>query len=182
VSSLRRASRAEEGFTLLEVMIAMAIMMVAFASILMVQSSSIEASIKAKRMNVVGMLAKSLMIDTELMFQGKPFAELKKEEAGQFKEPYQDYAWKRTVKEVKFPNLDFSSAAGGAAGDKAADNTQQEGDDRSTEIMTRLITKFLSNAVREVTVTVSWKKGTGSQSFAVSTYWVDLNSEFAISE
>jgi prepilin-type N-terminal cleavage/methylation domain-containing protein len=173
-----RIRRDESGFTLLEVMIAVAIMLVAFSSILMVESASINTSAKAKQMNVVGMLAKRAMIDAELEFQNKPFADLKKEESGVFKDPHQDYQWKRAVKEVKFPELNM----GGSKKEGAAANSGDGGEDRGTEILTRLLTKFLSNAVREVTVTVTWKKGTGTQNFTVSTYWVDLNSEFALSE
>ena len=50
------------------------------------------------------------------------------------------------------------------------------------EMLTKLVTNFLSKALREVTVTISWKKGAGEQSYAVTTYWVDLNHEFQLSE
>jgi len=170
---------ASAGFTLLETMIAMAIMMVAFSAILMVQSASINTSAKSKQMNVVGMLAKRTMIETEYEIEGKTFDEVRKEMGEAYKEPFQDYRWTRSVKEIKFPNLNLAAAAGGGDQDKSGGNT---GANSAVELMTKLLTNFLSKAIREVTVTVFWKRGSGEQSFSVSTYWVDLNHEFALSE
>jgi prepilin-type N-terminal cleavage/methylation domain-containing protein len=171
----------QAGFTLLETMIAMAIMMVAFASILMVQSSSVNTSMKAKQMNVVAMLARNEMIRFESDIEGKPFNEVKKDETGQFKEPYQDYTWVRTVREMKFPSLNMGGGGDGAAkgGDDPAATT---GVDQVTELLTKLMTKYFSDAIREITVTIKWKRGKGEQSFSVSTYWVDLNHEFKFTE
>jgi prepilin-type N-terminal cleavage/methylation domain-containing protein len=174
----RQAGLGEAGFTLLETMIAMAIMMVAFASILMVESSSINTSVKAKQMNVVTMLAKNLMVETEYSFEGKTFDEYKKEESGTFPEPYQDYSWKREVKEVKFPDLGSGSAKASAS-DKSGDAAAQ---DEASRQLTKLLTQFLSKATREVTVTIKFKRGSGEQSYSIATYWVNLNHEFQLSE
>jgi len=170
-------TRDVRGFTLLETMIALAIMVIAFASILMVESASLNTSVKARQMNVVAMLAKNKMVETEYKFEGKTFDEFKKEDGGQFDLPYQDYAWKMKVREVTFPAI----AAGG--GGKAGGDKDNAGDsDAMLEMITKLVTKFLSKSLREVTVTVSWKKGTGEQSYSLTTYWVDLNHEFETSE
>jgi hypothetical protein len=45
----------------------------------------------------------------------------------------------------------------------------------------KYITNYLSKAIREVTVTVFYKKGSGEGTFSVSTYWVDLNRQFTMS-
>ncbi len=170
-----RLLRSRDGFTLLETMIAMAIMMVAFSSILMVQSSSINTSAKAKQMNVVAMLSRNLLIETEGLIETKKFEEIRSEEKGQFPDPYQDYTWTREVKEVTLPDLSalFAPPEGGAA-DPAAGG-------QSTELLGKLVTNYLSKAVREVIVTITWKRGDGTQNFAVSMYWVDLNSAFQLS-
>ena len=167
-----RLSSNESGFTLLETMIALAIMMIAFASILLVESRSLSTSAKAKQMNVVAMLARNQMIKTEYDIEGKTFDEVKKEESGQFEEPFKDYTWSRTIKEMKFPALNISGGGG-----KTAD-----GNNQIAELLTKLVTNFFSKALREVNVTIKWKRGAGTQSFTVSTYWVDLNHEFQLQE
>ena len=166
----------QSGFTLLETMIAVGIMVVAFASILMVESASIRAIERTRTMNIVSMLAKNAMIDAEQEFQGKTFKEVKEEESERFKAPFEGYRWIRSVKEVEFPTLNFTALAGGEEGGDGNQLTQ------SLETMTKLLTKFISESIREVTVTIEWQKGKGTQSYSVSTYWVDLNHEFSLQE
>jgi prepilin-type N-terminal cleavage/methylation domain-containing protein len=167
-----------QGFTLLETMIAMTIMLLAFASILMVQSSSMNTSAKAKQMNIVGMLAKNALLQTEVEMTGKRFSELQEETSEAFEEPFQDYTWVRTVKEIKFPNLSGLLNAGKKE-DQPAD--EQAGAAQMMDQMTKLMTNFISKAIREVTITIKWKRGSGEQKYVVAMYWVDLNSEFQLS-
>lgn len=171
---LRRRESREAGFTLLETIIAMAIMVLALASILSVESNSINASARARQMNIVAMLAKDKMVETEYAIEGKTFDEVKKEEGGSFDAPYQEIRWKTTIKELEFPNLAVTGrkSEGGSGG----------GTTDAAETLTKLLTKFFSKAMREVTVTVIWTRGTGEQSFSLSTYWVNLNHEFELTE
>lgn len=165
----------EQGFTLLEVLIAMAIMLVAFSSILMVQSGALNASYKARQLNVVAMLAKGKMVETEVAFQGKTFEEFKKEDHGNFAAPFEDYKWKLEVKEVEFPNLSLSGPSGKEGAEAGQDQNQQ-----MVEMITKMITNYLSKSIREVNVTILWQKGAGTQDYTVSTYWVNLNHEFSL--
>ncbi len=174
----------ESGFTLLETIIALAIMVVAFSAILSIESGSISASAKAKQLNVVAMLAKNKMVETEYAIQGKAFDEVKKEDGGTFATPFEDYRWKTEVKEIEFPSLNFSggggssdSSSGGSSSGGGSVGGQDMGD-----LMTKLITQFLSQALREVSVSIIWKKGASDQQFALSTYWVDLNHEFQVND
>lgn len=173
----RTSPLGESGFTLLETIIAMAIMVVALTSILSIESSSLNASARAKQMNVVAMLAKGKMVEVEYDIEGKTFEEVKKENAGAFPAPYADYRWTWVVKELEFPNLSLAPPSGeGDSGGATGGATE------ITETLTKLVTKFFSKALREVTVTVFWRRGDGEQSFSVSTYWVNLNHEFQLSE
>lgn len=167
----------QQGFTLLETMIAMAIMMVAFASILMVESASINTAVKTKQMNIVNLLARRAMIEAEHEFTGKKFEEIQKEKSEQVKPPYENFKMTRTIKEIKFPSFNMQPSEGGSNPEGS-----QETGNNFAEQLTKLVTNFLSKAVREVTVTISWKKGEGEQKFSVSTYWVDLNHDFALSD
>ena len=158
------------GFTLLEVLIAMAIMVTALAAIFTIEGSSIGAADKAKKMNIVSMLAKNKMIETESDIEGKEFDELDKEKTGQFEPPYADFGWKRTIKELKFPNV--GSGGGG----------QDDPNAQITEMIAKIFSNFLSKSIREVTVAVVWKRNGHEQNFTVSTYWVDLNHAFELQE
>lgn len=179
----RRTITAQSGFTLLEVMIAMAIMLVAFSSILAIQSSSMSSALKSRQIHEVSMLARNAMAQTEVEISGKKFEDISEELSGQFDEPYQDYTWTRKVKEVKLPNLQGLAQAASAAsgeGDSGASKDDEAKNSAILEQMTKVITNFLSKAVREITVTVQWKRGVQVQKYEVAMYWVDLNSEFQL--
>ena len=168
------------GFTLLEVVIAMAIMAICFGSILAVEGGAINASTRAKQMSTVATLARNQMIETEYKIEGKKFEEVKKEDQGTFKEPYQDYSWKRVIKEITLPNLTSLLSGGGSTAKDSS--SSKSGANQNAEMLGKLLTKFLSKALREVTVTILWTKGGNQLNYSVSTYWVDLNYEFSTTE
>lgn len=167
----------QSGFTLLEVMIAMAIMLVSFSSILTIQSSSMGSALKSRQIHEVSMLARAAMAQTEVEISGKPFKEISEETSGQFADPYQDYTWIRKVKEVTFPNLAALSGSGGSESDSKREREDDEKNSQMMEQLGKVITTFLGKAIREVTITVQWKRGTTTQTYDVAMYWVDLNSE-----
>lgn len=165
-----------QGFTLLEVIIAITIMVLAFAAILSVESNSINATIRAKEMNIVAMLARGKMIEAEYKVEGKTFDEVSKLQEGAFDAPYESFKWKTEVKEIKFPNMNMGAGAKNAGGG---------GDDQGNqyaELLMKLVTNYFTKAVRELDVTVLWKRNSADVTYTVSTYWVDLNHEFDTSE
>jgi len=166
-----RASSRDQGFTLFEVMIAVAILAITLGAILMVQSGSLRTSEKTKRMNAVFQLARNKMIETEFLLEGKLFTEINKEEAGAFKEPYQDFRWKRLIAERPFPSLL-----------QLGDKELPEGASEALGKFSKLLSKYLTQSLREVTVTIEWDKGKGVQSYSLTQYWVDLGQPFPLSE
>jgi general secretion pathway protein I len=172
----------ESAFTLLETLIASAIMLIAFSSILMVESGSLDASTRARTMNIVAMLAKQALIDSEIALEGRDFTEVKTEETGSFPDPYQDYQWKREIKEIEFPSIDLAAADENSESNNNPSSAPQNSNANMMNMLGKLISKHLSKSIREVIVTVSWKKGGKPQSYSVSWYWVNLNNDFALSE
>ncbi len=166
----------DNGFTLLEVIIAMAIMVLAFTAILAVQSGSLQATIKSRQLNVVAMLARNRMVDAEFQIQGKAFNEVQEVLEGVFEAPYQDYRWKQEIKEIEFPAMNLGKANATDAGSEGG------GVDALSEKLYKLFGQYLSQAIRLVNVTIIYKRGKGEGTFTASTYWVDLNSEFKFNE
>jgi DNA topoisomerase-2 len=64
--------------------------------------------------------------------------------------------------------------------DSARSGGNAQGANDQTEMIAKLISKYISKAVREISVTILWKKGSADQSFSVSTYWVNLNHDFEL--
>jgi prepilin-type N-terminal cleavage/methylation domain-containing protein len=169
------------GFTLLEVMIAIAILVIAMTGIVVAENGALDTLIRTKRMSTVAMLAKNIMIEAEREVEGKSFTEVSLETTGNFEEPFADFSWERKIKEITFPNLlDPASMQGG--GEKAAYSGIANPVDAGAERIVKIATNFLSKASREITITIKWKEKGEDQSYSVSEYWVDLNHEFQLSE
>lgn len=154
------------GFTLLEVMIALTIMTVAFAAILQSQSGSIIRTTRNKEITIAGWMAHDKMAESEHLLEGKPFSELDKEKEEAFAKPFERYKWKREIKEVEFPDFTMPGKDGDAMPEPV-------------RILGQVITKFLKESIREMTVTVSWDRGKGAQKISVSTYLINLDAEFS---
>jgi general secretion pathway protein I len=101
---MRNAERPNSrGFTLLEVMIAVAILALVIVSLLGLKNRSMQDVMKAERITTATLLAKRMMnealIKTPLVLAA---------DEGVFSEDlygvvYKDYRWKKTVSETQFP-------------------------------------------------------------------------------
>lgn len=160
-----RKKRSAAGFTLLEVMIAIAIMAVAFSAILTSQSGSIHLTVKTKELNLAGWLAQRMMVESEHLLENKPFSEIDKLKIGKFDAPFERFGWKREVKELKFPDL-------------AQPTKEGEGIPEPVRILAKTLSKFLNDSVREMVITVTWQRGQSEQTLVLSTYLIDRKAEF----
>ena len=130
------------------------------------QSESMILVTRTKDRNIAGWLLHNKMVESEHLLEGKPFSELSKEETENFKAPFEEFTWKREIKEIKFPDL---PVGGGKEG---------EGVQESVRILAKTLTKYFNSSLREMVVTVTWKRGDGLQHITLTTYLVDLNAEF----
>lgn len=166
------------GFTLVEIMIALAILAMGILSLYTAQGNSLRASGQAEQMQVASMLARQVMTERVLaiekdMAKGS-FPEEKEEESGEFDPPFQDYRWEYSVRKVDIP-------LGGGGGDVSAggeEGTQRgTADNQAPEAATRsaaqIVSKKISEAVRELKVKVIWAEdedGGEGQSVEVTTH------------
>jgi len=157
----------QKGFTLLETMIALAIIVFVFSSILMVESASLTAIEKSKRMNEVAMLAKTILTETEVKIEGLGFEEVESKKEGRFDPPYESYRWTREIKEMEFPALTPPQSEDGSI-------------DGMTEKVNQVMTEFFSKSLLELTIPIFWPRGDKEQSFSVGFWWVNLENEIQI--
>ena len=92
------------GFTLLEVMIAVAILAIALTTLLGSQSQSVFFANSAKFETMAALLAQSKM--SEITIQA---ADSLSSDSGDFGEDYPGYAWEATVSDVSIEGLDAIS-------------------------------------------------------------------------
>ncbi len=140
-----RNRNSASGFSLLEVMIAIAILAVSLLAIFNLQSTSLLGSARARRISVCTQLAREKMgrtlIELEDGIKKGEFPE-EKEEGGTFEdEKFPDYSWKLNIKKVDIP---APPASEGQA-------------DIMAQVFS-MVSQQLSQSTREVKLSVSWKE------------------------
>jgi general secretion pathway protein I len=149
----------EQGFSLLEIMVAVAILAIALTTLLRFHGDTLAVSARAEKYTIAAMLARAKMAELELqidkdMKKGE-FPEEKSEEE-KFDEPYEDYRWKMTIKRVTLPS-------------------PIQGEEGSVESMIgRRLTEEIGNMVRELRLEIFWDELGEEQSIDVVTHIVKL--------
>jgi general secretion pathway protein I len=91
------ARRPVNGFTLMEVMIAMAILAIALVTIFQSQSQSISMTGNSRFLTTASLLAQGKMAEIEMMNMGNV-----KTDSGDFGDGFPDYTWRVEVKDTEF--------------------------------------------------------------------------------
>ncbi len=185
----------QEGFTLLEIMIAVAILSIGLLAIYTSQGNSLRASGNAEHVQVAAILAQKLMTEKNLeiekdLLKGK-LPEDKTEESGEFEKPFEQYRWEYSVRKVEIPlsgdgggenpspQTDQGAAGSEASKDRETSERREnaaaaEGNVQAPASAQRsiaqIVTKKISESVREVTVKVLWEELGEEQSIKVTTH------------
>ncbi|MFC2075427.1 prepilin-type N-terminal cleavage/methylation domain-containing protein [Bdellovibrionota bacterium] len=151
------------GFTLIEVMVAMAIIVIAFIALTNSQLYSQMTALRTKKALIASFLAEQKMTELSIELEGLPFSEIPEKEAGEFPEPHAAYKWEITSKPFEY-NL-------GAIATGTLESEEAEAEQLS--MVMRNISDLLKEAVREVSVTVYWVTGKTERKFALTTHVID---------
>lgn len=144
------------GFTLLEVMMALAIFAMAMTAIVGFQARGYVNEAKARHMTVAVELARLKMTDYQLDIEkeiGKGSFPEDNTDEGNFEKPFEDYRWKVELRKVEMPLPPLGEGAGDAA-----------------KQMMQMMTKQISDTLREIKLTISWKEMDKEKSFGVTTH------------
>lgn len=187
----RRALAARErGFTLLEVMISLAILFGSLVVLLRVSTQNVWASQRAKFLTAATNLARLKMLDLEEQLLHEGFQEMSEELDGDFSEEgYPKFKWSAKIEKVELPSLAQLQAAGSEAqgGDKAAIGSNLSatigaagGGSASgaagaalIQSQFQVIAGVLEASIRKVTLRVEWKVGGDEEHMVVVCYFTD---------
>lgn len=179
------------GFTLLEMMIAMAILSGSLTWLIVGISRNIKAENHAKLMTTATFLARDRMIQFEDELYEKGFGEFDKEQTGTFDEKgFQRFGWHLIVDKVTLPDSSQLQTALTKAQEAKQTLTGQppptdtSSSSSSSNPLTAsagamasqfgLIKDVLEQGIRRVTVEVTWWEGRKPQSVSVVCFYTDV--------
>lgn len=159
----------QKGFTLLELMIAFALLTMVLASVYITQIGSLGSSARSRNALIATNLARNFLNETELKYEGMPFDRLPKKDTGNFEDPHKEFTWTRTVDEV-----DFSALSEILLKEASKDGSLPEGE---APMVLKFFQDYLQKSVRRLTVTIEWPEGKGNSSQTFSELLVNYDAE-----
>jgi general secretion pathway protein I len=188
---MRRGST-ERGFTLVEVMLALAILVGGLVILLRGTAQNIQTSQRSEMLGIATDLARGKMYDVEEKLLHDGFGELDLEEEGDFdEEGWPEYKWTYTVEKVELPNAgalgaiqgegeDGEGGASTGAGDPLGGLLGMGGGDSGAlggaSFITgqfEMIRQVLEAAIRKVTITIEWKALVSDEQLVVVCFFTD---------
>lgn len=195
------ARRAARGFTLLEVMVAMAILALSLTAAFEVVGGAMQNHLRARKLELATILARGKLAEVEAKFEEDGFRDFDQSEDGTFdEEGHPEVRWE--VKTTK-PTVDLGAdgvikaltgadgglmgllgmapdakgAGGGPATDAAASLAASPMAQAAKGMIDQQLTVLgeeIKKGVRQVRLTVSWEDGKATESFTVATTMVVL--------
>ncbi len=150
-------SKNSAGFTLLEVLVSLGILAVSITAILQLFGTSMVTSARAEAVTVATMLARQKMAEQMIKLEkdaleGK-FPGTDEETGGDFDSPYDKYKWHVNIRKVEIP-------------------VPPQGEQNAQAQLTQMIAKQIGDALRELTLSVSWDDLSEKQEVTVTTHVV----------
>jgi prepilin-type N-terminal cleavage/methylation domain-containing protein len=175
----RRPPRSGEGgFTLLEVMAAVAILALTLVVLLSVITNNMRATAHARMLTTATFLARGKIVSLEDGLIEKGFQDLDETDDGNFADDgFREFSWTTAIEKIQLPT-DMAQTAQQAAGDKSQNKDPMQA---LTGMVGGLMGMFvepvrigLQESVRRITVRVFWnERKRPEQSIEVVTYVTD---------
>lgn len=199
---MTRASRRARGFTLLEVMVAMAILAMSLTAAFEVVGGALQNHLRTRELELATMLARAKLAEVEAKYEEEGFRDFDQSEEGTFEdEGHPEIRW--TAATVK-PTLElgaegvvkaFTGAEGGlesllaqmggaptagqggassASGPQAAASPLAAATTAMLQSALPVLGEQIKKGVRQLRLTIAWQDGARQESFTVVTHLVVL--------
>lgn len=174
-------------FSLLEMMVAIALLSMGLVILLQVQARSIQLAQEAREMTVATMLARGKILDCEADLLKKGFSVGDYDQEGSFEaEGYAQFHWECHGYKPDMPVPDSGDAAGamaGAGAGDAASAAQDQGQDVGMQFLAPILSQMsgiLGDSIRELHVIVRWGEADDMQEMTVTKHVVDKTAVNAV--
>jgi general secretion pathway protein I len=181
----------QRGFTLLEIMISLAILGAALGVLLSLSSADVRASHKAKMLTIATGLARGKMLDLEEELLRTGFQDTAEEMEGDFDDERQPkFTWHALIERVQLPAAQqIAAAEGEAAAPPPAAGSDAENEDKllglaggsesgalgasMVQLYFPLIRPVLEAAIRKITLEVRWTIGKDVETLRVVAFYTN---------
>ena len=157
----------KKGFTLLEVLIAVVILATGIVVVASAWSGNFLRIRRTNLYNNVATLLERKITEKQAEFYGKPIAEIT-DDSGDFGAELPQYRWEFKTKDFEMPDL------------SAAVMGEQGRVDDTLLMMVKQTADYLSESVKEGTVSVFVKFGPTETEYSVTTYFIDYSKEISL--
>jgi general secretion pathway protein I len=186
----RLARRRGGGFTLLEVLIALGALALILVVVITIAARSVRAANRARHLSIATELARGKMLDIEEELLKNGFQDTAETMEGDFDDEGHGYIeWEAVIEKVELPEADDLAAGMDKKGEPGAGEPTESplagmlsgigGDETGTGNASMLMSQFgvvknvLEDAIRKVTLTVTWKVGRREEKIVVVCYFTD---------
>jgi general secretion pathway protein I len=163
----------QRGFTLLEVVIAIAILAVSLGALLEAQVSSLANAARSRDLTVATMLARSKVIDVEQKIYEEGFTRGEVTMDGDFQEEgHEDIKWSAKVSEIEIDLSSLASMCGAAAGSDDSDSSAAANCESSMASVTGIlpgVPEEIANNLRTAEIKIIWPAGKYTESMTIRT-------------
>jgi type II secretion system protein I len=176
---IRVPNRQVAGFTLLEVLVAVAILAIMLSSLMGSQLNSIQATRYARDISIAALLAEWQLVELETQQRKTGFVKSDVELDGDFADQgWDDFEWTCTVHFVELPDYNELVAAKDETDEASGakdDNMVSAGDQMfgALGMVWPIVKNAIESSIRKVTCTVTWKTGNIDYEYDVQTFWTD---------
>ena len=171
-------------FSLLEVMVAIAILAVGMTVLLQVQTRSVRLAQEAREMTVATMLARSKLLDCQADLTKKGFSIGDYNEEGNFSDDgYDKFYWECHAYKPDIPVADaadvqeaFAGTGNEATGEAVQEQAGPQGADLGMQFLAPVMSQMssiLGESIRELVVIVRWGEGAEQAEMQVATHVID---------
>ncbi|MFV8749827.1 type IV pilus modification PilV family protein [Nannocystaceae bacterium ST9] len=167
------------GFTLLEVLVAVAILAISLTSLLGSQLNSIQATRYARDISVAALLAEWQIVELETKVRKEGFVNSDVEIDGDFADQgWDEFEWACTVHFVELPEYNQMIEAKEGADEESGkkdDNMVDAGDQMfgALGLVWPMVKAAIENSIRKVTCTVTWTSGNIDYEYDIQTFWTN---------
>lgn len=160
----------QKGFTFVEVLIAIVILVLASVTAADLVRGSVRAVRDAKEYTVATMLLQKAMAELETKLETEGIEKgCDKKKDGKFEAPFEKYTWSTFCTEIDFNLSESASKMLDENSDK--NSTEQSQENEITKMILNTASEYISKSIRELHVEVNWVQGKTKRKIDATTHF-----------